>query len=113
MTTYTVYSPHDSRDAISGLSIDEAAREILTDDGQEFEIRQDDDGVFRLWYCQPVAGIRWSETVVRSFESDPAAAEADIYRQVIEADWEGEKIAVPDEQFAAMQAQIAAEGKDE
>lgn len=95
MSTYTVIAPNDSILA-RGLSLDEAARAILTYDGREFEIRPAPGGCSELWARNAARSGPWTRTVVWSLH-DGALGERGIYRSVIERDWPGHPTAMEDE----------------
>ena len=112
MTTYTVID-RASGDAIAtGLSAADAASEVLTSDGQEYDIRPATDGNgFELWTRKQVASKGWTRTVVYSIENDRDAAEADIFAKVIVADWPRHPEVLTDAQYAEMLAELAADGE--
>lgn len=67
------------------LTLAEAARRILHDDGADYEIRPRADGDgFELWTRQQVAGIPWRRASYFSFEENIDAAEVDIFHQLVE-----------------------------
>lgn len=113
MTTYTVFFQDDSSTARRGLSVHEAAAEMLAYNGHDYEIRPMADGRgFRLWTCQPVANRRWEETVVFSLEADEAAATSEIMHRVVAfhnsrtgGSWAGD--CMPDADFDQMLADAA------
>ncbi len=111
MTTYTIHL--DGKDAISGLSVADAAGEILTADGQEFKIFRDEPDCWRLWQRQEVANVRWHALSIWSFEETEDAAEADIFQQVInrclEGRWDRYTEIMTDDAYNAMVAQLAAD----
>jgi hypothetical protein len=98
MTTYTVID-HRSGEEESGLTVDEAAHIVLTNDGQEYEIREDEDGGFTLWSRHKAANQGWSQTCIFSIETDRAAAEADIFEKVVAAKWRGHPEVMTDEEY--------------
>lgn len=67
---------------LKDLSLEETARQILTHDGCEFDIRPSDLG-YDLWYRQQVANIKWIRSSVYSIEDDLEKAHKDIYLKVI------------------------------
>lgn len=83
-TTFTIA---DFRaDAVhSGLSASEAAHELLSHDGAEYDVRAAEDGAgFELWHRKPNAHrVAWVKTVIWSSATDREAAEADIFAKVI------------------------------
>ena len=108
MTTYTVIDDNSGEAIATGLTVAEAAAEVLTSDSQEFDIRAAEDGNgFELWTRQQVANKGWTQTVVYSVEDDRAAAEAEIFAKVIAADWPRHPTVMTDQQYAEMQAEMA------
>ena len=82
MTTYTVVTPSGELVA-SGLSLREAAIEVLTSDGRDFEISEY-NGNLVLWIRRQLGGIPWQRTVFRSANPDPEAAEMEIFAAVVD-----------------------------
>lgn len=119
-TTYTVFHSSDSSRAYRGLSVEDAAQELLFADGHDYEIRQDGtwhDGtpVLRLFVTQfsrnsPLGGSPMVSAVIMG------QTEKEIFQQVLGRDWHGME-AVTDEQFDAMvaayEAELAAEAANE
>ena len=100
MTTYTVICTSGHVIA-TGLTVADAAAEVLTDDGREYEIRAAEDGNgYELWTRQQVANRGWTQTVVYSVEDGRTAAEAEIYAKVIAADWPRHPTVMTDHQKA-------------
>ena len=60
-TTYTVLSRQGEIEG-RGLSLAEAASEILTYDGREYEIRPPEGAGYWLWRSQQVADRPWERT---------------------------------------------------
>ena len=105
MTTYTIIN---SVEAQSGLSLEDAARELLLEDGAEYDIREAVDGAgFELWHRKPNANKPWTKTVIYSIEDDRDAAETDIFKKVIDSGyWEGDDLScMTDERYAEMLAE--------
>jgi hypothetical protein len=86
------------------LTAAEAAHIILTDDGREYEIREDDGG-YELWSRQQVANRPWEATVIFTVADTLAEAEAEIFAAVIRASWPRHPEAMTDEQFDAIAAE--------
>lgn len=112
-TTYTVFDANDTSTAERGLTAVEAMDRILTDDGYEYEIRPEEDGIgFRLWHSRSSrnsTGPRGMvKTVAFSLAADRAAAEQEIALKVIYAGWPRLPEAMTDASFDAMMA----EGED-
>jgi multidrug efflux pump subunit AcrA (membrane-fusion protein) len=106
MTTYTVLDTNGDLIA-TGLTAADAAAEMLTDDGREFDIRAAADGTgFDLWTRQQVANKGWTITAIYSVDTDRAAAEARIFAKVIAADWPHHPTVLTDQQYAEMLAEL-------
>lgn len=115
--TYTVTS-HDGANEQRGLTLDEAACEIMWYDGHEFEICPEDGGGYRLWTSDysrnSPMGAKLSETVIDSGETDEAAATAEIYAKVLEnAHWFKGQWVYTDAKYDAILAELEAEEADE
>ena len=117
MTTYTVFDAEDSGIARRGLSLLDAMDEMLTYDGYEYEIRSDAPG-WGLWHSQGSRNsprglgqmVRCNGTYVLA--SDARDARNQIAEMVVSGrcGWSHKRReAMTDEDFAAMQARIAAE----
>lgn len=110
MEKYTIH--HGGENATSGLSAADAAGEILTADGQDYEIRREPD-CWRLWQRQEVANVKWHAVSVRSFEETEEAAEADIFQQIVERClhglWDRYTEIMTDADYNAMLVQLAAD----
>lgn len=114
MTTYTVYRPDDSSDAETGLTAIDAMDRILSHDGFAYEVRPMDGGGFALWHSDgsansPRGARHMVKTVAFSLATNRATAEQEIAERVIKARWPRLPEAMPDADFAAMMAQIAAD----
>ena len=81
-TTYTVVTPQGTLVA-TGLSMREAAIEVLTSDGRDFNIREE-NGEFILWSRKQLGGVPWHRTVFGSANPDPEAAEMEIFAAVVD-----------------------------
>ena len=92
MTTYTVFD-NNNETVKRGLSLHDAAVELLTADGHDYEIRPEADGEgFRLWITQfsrnsTLGGRPLSKSIFFSLEADKRRAEYEIFTQVIGEDW--------------------------
>ena len=104
--TYTLIHPVSGDKIDGGLTAAEAAHIVLTYDGRDYEIRENEDGGYTLWSRHPVANRGWEPTVVESRESNRDAAEAEIFEQVIHARWRRHPEAMTDEQYASMLADL-------
>ena len=112
-TTYTVFSGANGTVYDRGLSVEDAAHIILTHDGRDYEVRQATTerghNIFELWTRQQVANIKWGRTVVYAVAETREAAEADIWRRVIRAQWANHPDVMTDRDYDAMLAEIASE----
>jgi len=107
VTTYTILSGEGEM-IETGLSLRDAAHEVLTSDSREYEVRRDDDGGFTLWSRQQVANRPWAATRFFSVKIDRAEAEAEIFAEVIGSErFAGHCEAITDEQYADMLASLA------
>jgi len=86
------------------LTVAEAAHIILTDDGRDYEIRRYELGCV-LWTRQQVANRPWTKTVVFSLADTLAEAEAEIFADVISANWPRHPEAMTDAEFDAIAAE--------
>jgi len=86
------------------LTAAEAAHIILTDDGREYEIREDDGG-YELWSRQQVANRPWEATVIFTVADTLEEAEAEIFAAVIRASWPRHPEAMTDAQFDEIAAE--------
>jgi hypothetical protein len=102
MQTYTVLDT-DGKLIARHLTPAEAAHIILTDDGREYEVREN-DGIFLLWSRQQVANRPWAKTIVFSLADTIAEAEAEIFASVISANWSRHPQAMTDAEFDAISA---------
>jgi len=94
------------------LTTEQAAHEILTVDGQEYEIRPDSAGEYwTMWGRQQVANKPWTATLIGTYGTEDEAR-AEIFAHVVkEADggrhWKAE--AILQDEYDAMMARLAAE----
>lgn len=111
MTTYTILTGEGEM-IETGLSLADAAHEVLTSDSRQYEIRGDKDGGFTLWSRQQVANRPWAATAIWSVKADRATAEQEIFEKVVTAErWAGHCEAITDEAYAAMVASLAEDGE--
>jgi transglutaminase-like putative cysteine protease len=113
-TTYTI--TRSSGEVLDrGLTAEQAAIEIMSYDGHEFEIRPEPDRGFRLWTSEysrnsTLGGRPLTESVIFSLAANEADARAEIYAEVIaHADWFKGQDAYTDEAYDAMLAEIEAD----
>lgn len=94
------------------LTASDAAHEILTVDGQEYDIRPDSAGEYwTLWTRQQVANKPWTATLIGTYGTEDEAR-AEIFAHVVkESDggrsWKAE--AIPQGVYDEVQARLAAE----
>ena len=101
MTTYTVVTPRGELVA-SGLSLRDAAIEVLTSDGRDFNIREE-NGEFVLWSRKQLGGVSWRRTVFRSANPDPESAEMEILEAIVDfGPMPGYDKVMTDEEYAAL-----------
>ena len=82
MTTYTVVTPRGDLVA-TGLSLRDAAIEVLTSGGRDFNIRET-EGQFVLWSRKQIGGVPWHQTIFGSRKPDPEEAEMEIFADVVD-----------------------------
>lgn len=121
-TKYTV-SNRDGCVLDRGLSLKEAAIELLTYNDHKYEIIPSSDNYGGFILRATIRGgggdVPMADTVIWSLEKDRDVAEADIYRKVLAhyspntgAGWNDLSV-VTDEKHNAMMAELAAEESDE
>ena len=106
MTTYTIIHGTEIE---TGLSLEEAAQTLLQHDGADYEIRRAADGTgFELWHRKQVANKPWTKTVIYSTSDDEAAAEAEIFEEVIMCGhWDTDNLqSMTDETYRVMRADM-------
>lgn len=102
MTTYTVFQSDNSAEATTGLSIEDAAHELMTTDGYAYEWRTDADGYHTVWLSDGSAN---STRGARHMRASRFAGfdRAEVLRAIVADDWRGYE-AMADDAFAAMLA---------
>jgi hypothetical protein len=111
MTTYTILSGEGEM-IDTGLSLRDAAHEVLTSDSRSYEVREDKDGGFTLWNRQQVANRGWEATRFFSIKTDRTEAEDEIFAAVVTSErFAGHCEAIADEQYAEMVAQFSEDGE--
>lgn len=106
-TTYTILD--STGEAIKrGLSLADAADEIMTSDGREWEIRKDPIG-WVAWSRHQVAGIGWTKcSGLYSIKNYRLAAERDIHLKIVNAErWPGHCETMTDAAYDEMMAHLA------
>lgn len=104
MTTYTVIDQQGELRAGPGLSLKEAAIEVLLSDGRHYELRPEDGG-WRLWRRTGDRAQSWYTSAFWSAAPDQGEAEAEAWEHVVSSGpWPGHLQAITDEQWAAMLA---------
>ena len=113
MSTYTILTGEGYL-VDSGLSLRDAAHEILTSDGRSYEIRRGMPradsplGDFVLWSFERARLEMWQETKFFSLKKLRDQAEAEIFAAVVNAErFPGHNEAITDEQYAQMAEQGA------
>ena len=98
--TYTV-TTQEGEYPRRGLSLAEAANEILSSDSREWKIVGTEIGLYRIWSRQQVANIGWSAIDIATWADSVAEAEAEMFQQVIDQSWgwRGHDIAVTDAEY--------------
>lgn len=117
MTTYTVYSAEHGSVYGRNLTAEEAMSKLLTHDGYRYEIRKGEykgEVCWELWHSDgsqnSTRGARHMvKTVTFSFEEDEADATQEIAEEVIKAGWSRMPECMADEDYDAMQAEVARE----
>jgi hypothetical protein len=124
MQGFTVYNRNTGTVIGRGLTVEQAAAEILTHDSHDYDVRLGTDGVWRLYvsrgslasqrgaggYVQALVGIigqnRRDRPIV-SRQAEYADAWRDIAQQVITAGWDSVPVeAYTDAGYDAMMAEI-------
>lgn len=105
--TYTLVDTNGDRTE-SGLTLIEAAREIIQHDGVDYELRPSTLGEgFDLWTRQQVANRPWTRSDMFSLNTDEDAAEIDILtRFANDSRRHGRFQIMSDEEYAAMLKEI-------
>ena len=106
--TYTVYNLNSDTEADTGLCLADAANAMMTYDGHDWEIREE-QGAFNLYTSQfsrnsPCGGRDLVRSVISSYAADRATAEVEIFERVISEDWWGLEC-VTDAEFAQWRAE--------
>ena len=111
---YTVLTRHGSVQG-SGLSLEEAAKTVLTYDGNEFEVRKDSDGLgHTLWVSRFSRNSSCWDGLTRSRfysgEIDLEPANKEIFAKVVKAAYDFDRQTVmTDDAYNAEQAELNAE----
>lgn len=116
ITTYTVLNRHGDVQA-EGETLASAAQIVMNYDGNEYEIRAENDGGYRLWVSRhsrnSTAWDGLTSSRIFSLNNDEALATAEIYRKVIQhADWWNDQRVVTDADYAAELAEVAAQDQE-
>lgn len=108
--TYTILD-HNGFVIARGLTLADAADEIMSSDSREWDIRPLDGG-WVAWSRQQVANRGWAPCLpLYSAEPDRAAAEREICEMIVAAPrWPGHVEALADDDYDAMVAAEAQEG---
>ncbi len=121
-TTYTVFNHGDYALAHRGLSLEEAADELMTEDGYAWEWRSKKIDVLGkqmdYWTIWLSDGSRYSTRSARHLHASRFSGfdKEQILEEVVSTEWRGME-AMPDADFDAMvaayEAELAAEAADE
>ena len=123
-TTYTVFNRNtgDFASADRGLSLEDAADALMTNDGYEWEWRSQKRDILGepmdYWTIWLSDGSRYSTRSARHLRASRFAGfdKREILEEVVSTDWRGME-AMPDDAFSAMlaayEAEVAAEAADE
>lgn len=109
---YTILNAGNGNEPIRGLSLADAAQELLLSDGHDYEIRAEPDGGFTLWLTQfsrnsTLGGKPMVRSRFFSTADTMADAEKELFGKVVRAEWRGYK-AVADEDYIRQETEIAA-----
>ena len=88
------------------LDRDDACNQILTDDGQEWEVRPDSPEGHTLWSRKQVGNVSWHPTAVYSAYDDYGTAYDDIMEKVISSNWDRQCYAMPMTEHVQSQSDI-------
>ncbi|CAB4166086.1 hypothetical protein UFOVP843_9 [uncultured Caudovirales phage] len=115
-TTYAVYNPNSDSEAETGLCLADAANKLMTYDGHDWEIREE-DGAYHLYTSQfsrhsSLGGRDLVRSVVSSYAANRASAEAEIFERVISEDW-WTLWCITDTEFAQQRAAAFADAADD
>lgn len=111
-TTYTVFHSNDSTRATSRLTLEQAAHELLTYDGHDYEIRQhgtfyDGSPMLRLFVTQfSRNSTLGGQPMVGTFIMNQT--EQEIWQEVVGQNWHGME-AMTDAQYDQMLADLEQE----
>lgn len=83
MSTFTIINWSDYS-IQSGLTLDDAAHEVLSCDESQFEIREAKEGGYSLWSSNPSLNQDWVETKFFSREEDAEKAKEEIFTMVVD-----------------------------
>lgn len=86
MTIFYTVTSNEGEYPRSGLTLAQAADEILSSDSREWKIEFNDE-TWAIWSRQQVANIGWSKTHISSCAETLAEAEAEIFKEVIDKSW--------------------------
>jgi hypothetical protein len=109
-TTYTLLDNGYAKR--SGLTLEQAAIELLTDDGQEYEIRTDssEPDTWFLWVRKPNAGRQWQQWGrFHATGGTEEEARSRIFRTVMREYKPGNICVVTDNYHARMVAELSDE----
>lgn len=113
MTTYT-YPLGTAGVPISGMSAEDVAIERLTHDGHEYKLQREPDGTWQFYCRNPHSHRPFSRAyaigkLLYSCADTEDDAWAELAERIVFADWRDVPIAMTDDKYRAMVAEIAAE----
>lgn len=123
MTTYTVYSMNSGTVEGRGLTAEQAADIILTNDGARYELRREDRGgnatgesAWSIYAPNPLGewvpvydGPSPHGRLLRVYAASEAEAWAKLASTVLTVDWRGGLSCMADAEYDAMMAELASE----
>lgn len=113
MTLYTVIC-HDSGAVLdTGLTLDEAAREVLTCDGQSFEIIFNAAERSYDLYSHKAGRNNWGIPLMFSHADTLKTARMEMFHKVIAAGWQGHPVVMTDRLCAAIRLQLSLDNSED
>lgn len=106
-TFYTVICNNSGEVIESGLTLDEAAREVLMSNGQSFEIIYNEKERSYDLYSHKAGRNNWGEPLMFSYADTLKSARMEMFHKVIAEEWQGHPIVITDKIFALMKLQLA------
>ena len=104
MTTYTVFNSNDPEVNERGLTLEQAAARLLTEDGHEYEIREE-DGLFELFYSRHSRNSTMGAKLTSYAGGNFVDSNRDrLLQKIVMAEWCGAE-AMLDDEFTHMMAE--------